>query len=232
MKRKSALAKTASPPPAQKVQKGLLLDVRELIVNARQSVATTVNAALTLLHWQIGKRIREDILNEQRAGYGEEIVATLSQQLETEFGRGFGQRNLFRMVRFAEVFPDPKIVTSLMTQLGWMHFLHLIRFDDPLKCDFTRRWATLRKWCEKILIPLGRNFHRCWDRRGDLCRNLRIQIQLGILRFECHDECVFNSCHNSALAWARPPPARYWVNRDMFHTKCIRAASFPNIRMD
>lgn len=151
MKRRLALAKTASPPPARNVQKGLLLDVRELIVNARQSVATTVNAALTLLHWQIGKRIREDILKEQRAGYGEEIVATLSQQLEAEFGRGFGQRNLFRMVRFAEVFPDPKIVTSLMTQLGWTHFLHLIRFDDSLKRDFYAEMCRIERWSTRTL---------------------------------------------------------------------------------
>ena len=60
MKRKLALAKTSSPLPTRSGPKGLLTDLRELIVSARQSVATTVNAALTLLHWQVGKRIRED----------------------------------------------------------------------------------------------------------------------------------------------------------------------------
>ena len=37
---------------------------------------------------------------------GEEIVAALGRQLEAEFGRGFGEKNLRRMVQFAEVFPD------------------------------------------------------------------------------------------------------------------------------
>ena len=88
MKRRLALAKTSSPLPTRSGPKGLLTDLREMILNARQSVATTVNATLTTLHWQIGRRIREDILKQRRAGYGEEIVATLSQQLEAEFGRG------------------------------------------------------------------------------------------------------------------------------------------------
>ena len=151
MKRKLALAKTSSPLPTRSGPKGLLTDLRELIVSARQSVATTVNAALTLLHWQVGKRIREDILKEQRAGYGEEIMVTLSQQLEAEFGRGFGRRNLFSMVRFAEVFPDLKIVQSLIAQLGWTHFLHIIRLDDPLKRDFYAEMCRIERWSTRTL---------------------------------------------------------------------------------
>ena len=48
-------------------------------------------------------------------------MQSLSAQLELEFGRGFGRRNIFRMIRFAEVFPDSAIVTALRTQLGWTH---------------------------------------------------------------------------------------------------------------
>ena len=47
---------------------------------------------------------------EKRAGYGEEIVHALSAQLQIEFGKGFTKRNIFNMIRFAEVFPDDKIV--------------------------------------------------------------------------------------------------------------------------
>ncbi|WCJ60727.1 PDDEXK nuclease domain-containing protein [Fontisphaera persica] len=131
--------------------KPLLADVRELILAARQQVAHTVNASLTLLHWQIGQRIRKDILKEKRAEYGEQIVATLAKQLEVEFGRGFGRRNLFRMVRFAEAFPNPKIVSSLMTQLGWTHFLHIIRLDDPLKREFYAEMCRLERWSTRTL---------------------------------------------------------------------------------
>jgi len=97
---------------------GLLADVRELIVQARQSVAHAVDAGLTTLYWHVGKRIRQDILKEKRAGYGEQIVSALSAQLEREFGRGFGEKNLRRMIQFAEAYPNRETVVSLLRQLG------------------------------------------------------------------------------------------------------------------
>src|SRR6185369_4180303 len=99
----------------------LLTDVRELIVQARESVARAVNSGLTLLYWQIGNRIRREVLREKRAEYGKQIVSALGRQLEQEFGRGFGDKNLRRMIQFAEVFPDRGIVVSLIRQLTWTH---------------------------------------------------------------------------------------------------------------
>ena len=58
----------------------LIGDIRKLIETARHNIAVTVNARLTILYWQIGSRIRQDILKEKRAEYGKEIVATLSRQ--------------------------------------------------------------------------------------------------------------------------------------------------------
>jgi hypothetical protein len=89
-------------------------------------VARSVNAALVMLYWKVGNRIRQDILREKRAGYGEEIVPTLSAQLVPDFGKGFGVRNLFRMIKFAEVFPEDKIVSTLSTQLSWSHIVEII----------------------------------------------------------------------------------------------------------
>jgi predicted nuclease of restriction endonuclease-like (RecB) superfamily len=129
----------------------LLTDLRELILATRQSVATKVNAALTMLHWHIGRRIRQDILREERADYGDQIVTSLATQLTQEFGRGFGRRNLFNMIRFAEVFPDPDIVQSLIAQLGWTHFLHIIQFDEPLKRDFYAEMCRLERWSTRTL---------------------------------------------------------------------------------
>jgi hypothetical protein len=92
-----------------------------LIIDARSNVAQSINAELTLLYWHIGNRIRLDILKNKRAAYGEEeIVAALGRQLETEFGRGFGEKNLRRMVQFAEVFPDEEIVTAV--NLEFIHW--------------------------------------------------------------------------------------------------------------
>jgi hypothetical protein len=127
--------RTLAPKPAAPAAP-LLADVRELILTAREAVARTVNAGLTLLYWEIGTRIRRDILQEKRAEYGEQILPALSAKLEKEFGRGFGERNLGRMVKFAEAFPDREILTALRTKLGWTHFRRIIYLDDPLQRDF------------------------------------------------------------------------------------------------
>jgi predicted nuclease of restriction endonuclease-like (RecB) superfamily len=99
----------------------------------------------------VGRRIRQDILKEKRADYGGQIVASLSRQLEAEFGRGFSRRNLFNMVRFAEVFPDFEIVTALRTQLGWTHFRQVIPIDDPLKRHFYAEMCRIERWSTRTL---------------------------------------------------------------------------------
>jgi hypothetical protein len=85
----------------------LLDDSRQLIIDTRVRVAAAVNAGLTLLYWQIGQRIRKDVLQEKRAEYREEIVPTLSAQLVPDFGEGFNSRNLARMVQSQRCFRFP-----------------------------------------------------------------------------------------------------------------------------
>ncbi|NVM21368.1 MAG: hypothetical protein HWN68_06270 [Desulfobacterales bacterium] len=112
------VAKTDNKP----IPGNLISDIRRLIETARQNVAVTVNTGLTILYWQIGNRIRQDILKEKRAKYGKETVATLSQELTDDYGNNFNEKNLRRMIQFAEVFPDKEIVVSLIRQLSWAHF--------------------------------------------------------------------------------------------------------------
>ena len=129
----------------------LLSDLRALIIDARKKVAQTVNAELTLLYWHIGRRIRQDILKKKRAAYGKEIVAALGRQLESEFGRGFDEKNLHRMVQFAKVFPDEEIVAALRRQLGWTHFKSLIPITDPLKREFYAEMCRIEGWSTRTL---------------------------------------------------------------------------------
>lgn len=99
--------------PARGAEMRLLKEVRTLIEQARATVAVAVNAGLTMLYWQIGARIRQDVLRESRADYGKRIIAALGRQLEVEFGRGFEEKNLRRMVQFAEAYPDVGIVAAM-----------------------------------------------------------------------------------------------------------------------
>jgi len=94
----------------------LLADIHGMIEEARAAVAATVNAGLTLLYWRIGTRINDEVLQGERAEYGRETILALERQLEAEFGRGFSEKSLRHMVRFAEAFSDVQIVSSLLRQ--------------------------------------------------------------------------------------------------------------------
>jgi predicted nuclease of restriction endonuclease-like (RecB) superfamily len=103
------------------------------------------------LYWHVGTRIRQDILRENRADYGQQIIATLGQQLEQEFGRGFSEKSLRHMLRFAEAYPDAEIVSALRRQLTWTHFKKLIYIDDPLKRDFYAEMCRIERWSTRAL---------------------------------------------------------------------------------
>ncbi|HYM60706.1 MAG TPA: PDDEXK nuclease domain-containing protein [Thermoanaerobaculia bacterium] len=122
-----------------------------MIESARQQVAQVVNAGMTMLYWRIGRRIREDVLKNERAEYGMEIVSALGRQLSAEFGRGFGEKNLRRMLQFAEAFPDDAIVAALRRQLSWAHFKSLIPIRDPLKRDFYAEMCRIERWSTRAL---------------------------------------------------------------------------------
>jgi predicted nuclease of restriction endonuclease-like (RecB) superfamily len=149
--RKRDNLKTISQPPPDRAEEELLADLRQLINETRSAVAVTINAGLTLLYWRIGTRIRREILGEERAGYGEQIVHALSAQLQHEFGEGFGPRNIFNMIRFAEVFPDEQVVRSLVSVLTWTHIRLIIYIDDPLKRDFYTEMCRIERWSTRTL---------------------------------------------------------------------------------
>jgi hypothetical protein len=148
--RRSSSGSPASSVPAIAADR-LLGDIRALIEAAREQTARAVNSALVGLYWHIGKRIREDVLQEKRAEYGERIVSALSAQLTAEYGRGYDRRNLYHMIRFAEVFPDEAIVNALRTQLSWTHFRELLAIDDNLKREFYAEICRLERWSTRTL---------------------------------------------------------------------------------
>jgi predicted nuclease of restriction endonuclease-like (RecB) superfamily len=154
-KAKNPSKKLVQAPKGQIVQADspgqLLDDLRGLIRQAREGVAQAVNSALVLLYWRVGRRIRTQILQEKRAGYGEEILSTLSKELTADFGKGYSWPNLSRMVRLAEVFPDQQIVSALARQLGWSHFVEIVPLDDPLKREFYAEMCRVERWSVRTL---------------------------------------------------------------------------------
>ena len=125
----------------------LLQDLREIVNQARVHVAATANYQLTMMYWQIGRRINREILGNQRAEYGKKIVSTVSTQLQQEFGcKGFEPRNIHRMMQFAQKFPDEQIVSMLATKLFWSHIMEVIPLKDPLQSEFYLTMAGEARW--------------------------------------------------------------------------------------
>ena len=119
-------------------------ELRTLIANSRQRLAGAVNAELTRLYWNVGQRLRTEVLGgADRAKYGDQLIKRVGEQLAQEFGRGFEAKNLRRMLQFAVAFPDTEKVASLMRHLSWTHFLQLL----PVKTDVAR-WFYARQSVE------------------------------------------------------------------------------------
>ena len=101
-------------------------DIKKLIEQSRQNVALAVNAEITLLYWHIGKRIKTEIIGNERAEYGKKLIAGLSEQLTQAYGKGWSKRHLHHCIRIAEIFPDIEIVHALRSQLSWTHLRFII----------------------------------------------------------------------------------------------------------
>lgn len=114
----------------------LIDDLVALIEKGKNQLAYAANATMTLTYWNVGKRINNEILENQRAEYGKQIVVSVARQLTVEYGRSFEEKNLRRMMQFAQVFNDEQIVVSLIRQLSWTHFIALIPIKDELQRDF------------------------------------------------------------------------------------------------
>ncbi len=129
----------------------LLHEIRALIEDARRQVAHAANAGLSIAYWRIGKRLLTENLTDGRGEYGQQILASLAQQLEREYGKGFSYSALTRMARFAELFPDERILVSLIQELTWTHFIALLPLKDPLAREFYAEMCRVERWSVRTL---------------------------------------------------------------------------------
>jgi len=121
-------------------------DIKILIDQTKHNIAVEVNATMSMLYWNIGNRVNIEILNNQRAEYGKQIVYTLAKQLETEYGSGWSEKQLRHCMRFAEVFSDVEIVSTLWRQFSWSHIKELIYIVNEIKRQFYIEMCKIEKW--------------------------------------------------------------------------------------
>ncbi len=151
MQRKPVRSPKLPAPAPSDVPQNLLTELRDWIQQARLSTVRAIDQHVSALYWRIGRRIHEEILNQQRAAYGVGIVSALGRQLEAEFGRGFSEKSIRHMLRFAAAFPDEQIVSALRRQLSWTHFKRLSYLEDPLKRDFYAQLCRVESWPTRTL---------------------------------------------------------------------------------
>lgn len=126
-------------------------DVCKIIDGSRYRIASTVNAEICLMNWNIGKRIKEDVLKNQRAEYGKEIVKNLAISLTKKYGKGWSDRKLLHCIRSAYTFSENEIVYAVRIQLTWTHLRSLMFIEDELKRKFYLEMTRIEHWDTRTL---------------------------------------------------------------------------------
>jgi len=129
----------------------LLADLQEIIRRGKSQAVAAVNSALTLTYWHVGQRINTEVLRGERAAYGQQVVASVAERLVTQYGKSFEARNLRRMMQFAELFPDFRIVSPLATQLSWTHFTTLLTLSSDAARMFYAQQSADHLWSKREL---------------------------------------------------------------------------------
>ena len=134
-------------------------NIKTIIDTSKQQILYEVNKTMTISYWEIGERLKTEILKDKRASYGQEVVKKISEKLTLEYGRGYSKASLLRMIQVYSYFSDKQIVVTLSRQLSWSHFIEFIKIKDELKREFyiamclTERWnvRTLRERVNSML---------------------------------------------------------------------------------
>jgi predicted nuclease of restriction endonuclease-like (RecB) superfamily len=129
-----------------------IVEIKEILSNARQRAYTAVNSAMVEAYWNIGKRIvKEEQKGSERAEYGKEIIKNLSIELSNEFGRGFSKRTLWDIRQFYLQFSDFEIVRTVCAQLKWSHIKLIMRVSNENAREWYLKEASEQNWSVRTL---------------------------------------------------------------------------------
>ena len=173
---------------------GLVSDLVELLASARSAAARAVNTVMTATYWQIGRRIVEhEQSGKKRAGYGEELLARLAEDLTRRLGRGFSKRNLEQMRLFyltwripqtaSAQFGGGKIAQTASAEsmvaafpLSWSHYVRLLSVRSDEGRRFYETEALRGGWTVRQLDrQIGSQFYE----RTALSRNKAAMLRKG-----------------------------------------------------
>jgi len=124
-------------------------EIKQILEQARNKAYSAVNSAMVSAYWLIGKRIvEEEQQGNERAEYGKGLLKALALVLQTEFGKGFDERELRRIRQFYLVFP---IRDTLRPELSWSHYRLLIRVTNKNTRNYYLNEAANENWSYRTL---------------------------------------------------------------------------------
>lgn len=129
----------------------LFVNIKDIIEKSKEYVVKNVNSTLVLLYWNVGKMIKENLVNNKRTEYGKEVLKKIGKSLTIEYGNGFSEGNLSRMVKFHSFFADENILVTLSQKFTWSHFVEFIRIEDDLKREFYITMCNNENWAVRTL---------------------------------------------------------------------------------
>jgi predicted nuclease of restriction endonuclease-like (RecB) superfamily len=150
--------------------------LKRRIRESQARAARALNTELVMLYWSIGRDI---LAQQQAAGWGDDIVGRIAEDLRAETGsaRGFSRRNLFYMRRLAAVWPDAEKVQTLSAQIGWSHHQVLLDAwaDQPELYLWYAAKAAENRWSVRHLQ--GQIALRLHERQGAALTNFAAALE-------------------------------------------------------
>ncbi|MBE6127238.1 MAG: DUF1016 family protein [Erysipelotrichaceae bacterium] len=129
----------------------VLDDLSSIVEESRNAAIRAVNITLLQRNYLLGKRISEEILKEERADYGEEIISNLSKFLTEKYGRGFERSSLYYYLQFYREYPNIFDSVSGKSFLSWTHYRALLGVDDELARSYYEKEAITSGWSVRQL---------------------------------------------------------------------------------
>lgn len=146
---KSILSKVKSSDAVNAQPASFISEIRRIIDETRTNAVRSVDFCRVMMYWNIGKRIfEEEQQGKDRADYGTYLIKNLANNLEPEYGSGFGVRQLEQCRQFYRLYP---IANALRSQLNWTQYRMLIQIQDPDKREYYELEAVNNCWTGREL---------------------------------------------------------------------------------
>lgn len=172
------------------ISDSLVADVRTIIEEGRRHAFAAVGQVAILTYWNVGRRIvEEEQQGYARARYGKGLIPALADRLTTEYGSGYGRRNLAYYRKFYLEFRDSEILHTRVQNLNWSHIRRILSVSNPEAREWYLKTAAEDMWSVKTLD-----------------RNISTQYYERRLAAQCEDRVVpAPRCESDPMEYIKNP---------------------------